>query len=142
MVQRKDFFAVNIGTLARSFGLRSSTIRYYERLGILKPIDRIAGQRQYDRSAEERLAFILSSRESSLTLREIKALIQAGSLGVSPQQLWLETVPKRIAALSRQIELLEAARVALQAKLHCRCRSFRTCERKLAGEYRNSRKPM
>jgi DNA-binding transcriptional MerR regulator len=130
---------VNIGTLARLFGLRSSTVRYYERLGILNPVGRIAGQRQYDRSAEDRLAFILSSRESGLTLREIKALIQAGSLGASPQRLWLEAVPKRMTAISRQIEQLEAARVALQAKLRCRCRSLRACERKLASEYRNSR---
>ena len=40
-----------ISELARQLGLQLSAIRYYERMGILLPGQRISGQRRYDTTA-------------------------------------------------------------------------------------------
>ena len=38
---------LTIGEVARRAGVRTSAIRYYERVGVLEPADRVGGQRRY-----------------------------------------------------------------------------------------------
>jgi len=49
---------LSIGAIAIEAGLRTSTIRYYEKMGLLpKPLRR-NGRRSYDRAILERLAVV------------------------------------------------------------------------------------
>lgn len=64
---------MTIGELAKGFRVRPTTLRFYERGGQLAPAGRVSGQRRYDRAAEGRLAFILSSKESGFTSPKSKA---------------------------------------------------------------------
>src|SRR5262245_66529242 len=47
---------MSIGEVARKMGLRSSAIRYYERLGLLPKAPRVSGRRRYDERMLERAA--------------------------------------------------------------------------------------
>ena len=47
-----------IGVAARILGLRSQTLRYYERLGLVEPIRTTGNHRVYSRSDIERLRYI------------------------------------------------------------------------------------
>lgn len=119
---------MTISTLAQNFKLRSSALRYYERLGILHPAGRISGKRVYDAAGESRLAFILRARESGLTLPEIRALLQAASNGVPPRTLWKDAVKRKTQALQKRILALRQSAKLLRDKGQCRCRTLNQCE--------------
>lgn len=70
-----------IGKLAKQAGVNIQTIRYYERLGLLTPVERRKtlhqqpGYRLYDQEALKRLHFIRQAKEMGFTLREIGELL-------------------------------------------------------------------
>jgi DNA-binding transcriptional MerR regulator len=67
-----------IGGAAARSGFPASTLRYYEALGIVAPVERTgAGYRVYDERSLGRLAFIARAKQLGCTLDEISALVQA-----------------------------------------------------------------
>ena len=66
---------MRIGQLARSVGVNTQTIRFYEQQGLLPPPDRQEnGYRAYTEKHSERLAFICRCRILDLSLAEIREL--------------------------------------------------------------------
>ena len=49
---------LTIGEVARRAGIATSSIRYYERVGLLPPPERVHGQRRYDTDVLGKLGFI------------------------------------------------------------------------------------
>ena len=125
---------MKIGELARRFGIPASTLRYYERRGLLAPPVRVAGRRSYDDAAVRRVAFIRCAKESGLTLREIKTMIEAGKAGVAPRRLWRRAAEEKVTIIDRKIAALQTTRGVLRSKLACRCRTLAQCERTLSAE--------
>jgi MerR family mercuric resistance operon transcriptional regulator len=69
--------AYTIGQLAHATGVPTSTVRYYERIGLLSPEGRTAGNyRLYDEEALKRLHFIRAAQVTGFTLEDITALLQ------------------------------------------------------------------
>lgn len=67
---------LTIGRLAREIGVNLQTVRYYERLGLLRPMARRpSGYRLYDREGLRRLRFIKNAQAVGFTLHEIKDLL-------------------------------------------------------------------
>ena len=67
---------MRIGEVARRLNIPSSTIRYYEKIGIMpEPPRSEAGYRLYDEEHYQRLLFIRRSRELGFTLEEIRGLL-------------------------------------------------------------------
>jgi DNA-binding transcriptional MerR regulator len=67
---------MTIGQLAEATGMAVSTIRFYERTGLLRPSSRSAGNyRLYGREAAERLAFIGAAHAAGFGLQEISAIL-------------------------------------------------------------------
>ena len=61
-----------IGQLAIAAGLPTSTLRYYERAGLLKPTGRSEGNyRLYGEEALERLRFIRAAQATGFTLDDV-----------------------------------------------------------------------
>lgn len=125
---------MNISELARAFGMRPSTLRFYERIGILSPAGRVSGRRHYDKAAEQRLALILSARESGLTLKEIKGLISAAAAGTAPRNLWRNAATTKRNQLEQEFRKLRSMQQSLERKTSCRCKTLGDCERLLAKE--------
>ncbi len=68
---------LTIGELAKAAGVPTSTVRYYERAGILRPSGRSAGNyRVYSKSELERLRFIRAAQATGFTLDDIKSLLR------------------------------------------------------------------
>jgi MerR family redox-sensitive transcriptional activator SoxR len=63
---------LSIGEVARRAGLRTSAIRYYEKIGLLPRAPRIGSQRRYDIDIVERLAVVRFAQYVGLRLTEIK----------------------------------------------------------------------
>ncbi|MEX0645877.1 MAG: helix-turn-helix domain-containing protein [Parvularculaceae bacterium] len=67
---------VTIGRLARASGVKVTTIRYYESIGLIDPPDRSeGGQRIYGSEAIERMRFIRHARDLGFPLEVIRELI-------------------------------------------------------------------
>lgn len=97
--------AVTIGRLARKLGLGAETLRYYERLGLIRPVRRTASNyRLYGRDAERRLVFIRRAQALGFSLEEIRELL---------------SLHGRADATAAEVRRLTAARVReVEAKLH------------------------
>jgi DNA-binding transcriptional MerR regulator len=106
---------MTIGDVARRAHVATSTIRYYERRGILRPDTRESGQRRYRTETLRRLVFVGMMQEIGLTLEEINGILNAASMAE-----WKAIAGERLVALDEQIARLQQARTLLAAALHCR----------------------
>lgn len=67
---------MTIGELARAAGVRISTLRFYERRGLLEPQGRTrSGYRVYDQRDAERVRFLKRAQELGFTLKELAMLL-------------------------------------------------------------------
>lgn len=67
---------LTIGRLAKASGVKVTTIRYYESIGLIDSPDRSeGGQRIYEPEAVERMRFIRHARDLGFTLDSIRELI-------------------------------------------------------------------
>jgi DNA-binding transcriptional MerR regulator len=103
--------AQTISVLARKLGLRPDTLRYYERVGLLRPAERTAsGYRVYDEAAVERLQFIKSAQRMGLRLGDIKELLEVRDRGQCPCGHTQVLVERRLAEVNSEIKQLAAVR--------------------------------
>jgi MerR family copper efflux transcriptional regulator len=100
-----------IRELSRATGVPASTIRYYERMGLLEVPQRSAAQyRLYEKSDSERLRFIQKAKRLGLSLTEIGQLIALRAGGTPPCQQLKTMVAKHLQQLDQQIAELQALR--------------------------------
>jgi len=119
---------MSIGEVARQAGLRTSAIRYYERLGLLPRPDRKGNRRRYTEEVLQRLAVVQFARSSGFTLREVRALF-AGR----PYSEKLRTLAKqKIVDLEVTIERTRAMQSLLSKALRCHCLTLEECGARIA----------
>ncbi len=71
-----------IGELAKAARVPTSTVRYYEREGILRPAGRSSSNyRLYAQEDVERLRFIRGAQATGFTLRDVTELLQPAPCG-------------------------------------------------------------
>ncbi|MBN2623786.1 MAG: MerR family transcriptional regulator, partial [Acidimicrobiales bacterium] len=115
-----------IADAAERSGFSATTLRYYEDVGLLRPVGRTAaGYRLYDDRSVERLRFIARAKQLGCTLDEIRDLAAAWDGGeCAPVQDQLRTVVQakaaeahdRIAALTTFAADVERAAQVLGAR--------------------------
>jgi MerR family transcriptional regulator, copper efflux regulator len=67
---------MRVGELAERSGISASTLRYYEKLGLLRRASRNAsGYREYTNETLDQLALIRRAKEPGFSLREIRTLL-------------------------------------------------------------------
>jgi DNA-binding transcriptional MerR regulator len=107
---------LTIGELASRAGIATSTLRYYEELGLIPAPARITGQRRYPESAVALVGTILLLRDVGFSLAEQKALM--ASRAVAPND-WQRLAQRKLDQLDDQIAKAQAARDAIDQALHC-----------------------
>ncbi len=91
----------SISALSRKTGLSIHTLRYYEKEGLLRYVERTeSGRRVYGEASMGCLLGVLCMKQAGMTLPQIKAFMDVTIEGVS-------TLPKRL-------EMMEAAREQLR----------------------------
>lgn len=93
---------LTIGQVARQSGLSRSTLLYYHRLGLLRPVNRSSGNyRLYSAEDVARLRQVCLYRKLGVPLREIRALIEQ-----RPDEAPAERIlRRRLEALETEIEV-------------------------------------
>ncbi|QOJ01909.1 MAG: heavy metal-responsive transcriptional regulator [Phycisphaeraceae bacterium] len=115
----------SIGAMAKAAGVPTTTVRYYERRGLLTPDGRSrAKYRVYGEASLERLRFIRSAQATGFTLEDIAALLTlldegAGERCRSEVSAMLAgrlaDVEMRLADLTRVREVLREAAATCRA---------------------------
>lgn len=68
--------ALTIGDLAAAADTKAETIRYYERIGLLREPERTASRyRRYEEADVQRLRFVRRARDLGFSLEEVRALV-------------------------------------------------------------------
>jgi DNA-binding transcriptional MerR regulator len=116
---------LRIGEVAAQAGVNTSLIRYYERIGLLLPPERVSGQRRYDPAVLRRLAVIDVAQRAGLSLDEIRGLLDVGTDPLSShlQELARNKLPEIEALIARA----EQVRAWLTAATGCECESVDEC---------------
>lgn len=124
-----------IGEIAMRAGLRTSAVRYYERLGLLPAPERRNGRRQYVESVMDRLAVIRFARETGFTLREIRELLAGRPYSSRLRRM----AGAKVVELDEQIARARAMQAVLKMALGCNCLSMEECGRRIR-HYMSTRK--
>ncbi len=116
---REEPSRLTTGDLARLTGSTLRTIRFYEEAGLLHPVSRTGnGARRFDRSALERLRFVLELREAGLSLAEVRQLLEMRRHANGRQQAVIrltEALDHRIAEIRERLERLKRLEETLLA---------------------------
>ena len=117
------FPELTISEVARRAGVATSSIRYYERIGLLPKPDRSGGQRRYDVDVLGKLGFIGVAQSAGFKLREIKELIDGADglaepmRSLSSQKLGeVEALLERTKAMKGWLEVAQACGCATPAE--------------------------
>lgn len=114
--------ALRIGQLAARAEVTPDALRYYERLGLLPPPTRTpAGYRIYEQSALERIALIRKAQAVSLTLQEIRQVVEVAAGGQDPCQHVRALLARRVADVDRRLAELRSLRQTLTELLERNC---------------------
>jgi MerR family transcriptional regulator, redox-sensitive transcriptional activator SoxR len=116
---------LTIGELARRSGVRASTIRYWERIGVLPEPSRLRGRRRYAATALESLRVIRLAQQAGFTLRELRAL-RATTRG-SRSGGWRAALAAKRVEVERRLSQLARSDRLLEMALGCRCTDLRAC---------------
>lgn len=105
---------MSISEVSAQTGLRTSTLRYYEEIGLLNPTGRVSGKRHYDEGVLQRLALIQTGQQAGFTLAELGTLLNhvldSGEGGAEWQALMtrkLKEMDARLRNIHRMKNLLE-----------------------------------
>jgi MerR family redox-sensitive transcriptional activator SoxR len=79
---------MSIGEVAEATGLQTSTLRYYESIGLLPEPRRLNGRRRYNQSILSVLEVIHLAKECNFSLDEIRTVLYGPPEGESPSQRW------------------------------------------------------
>lgn len=119
---------LTIGELARLTGRRTSSIRYYEEIGLLPEPVRRSGQRRYDDAAVRRLAVIDTARRAGLALDDIRDLLatEAGD-GAGAVEHLRTVAGRKLREVAAMIERAEEMQRWLEAAARCECPDLHAC---------------
>ena len=110
-----DDALLTIGEVARRAGVATSTVRFYERRGLLTADARRSGQRRYRVETLRRLVFIGMLQDAGLSLDDIAGVLDAAHVAD-----WKAIGRRRLTVLDAEIARLQRARDYLEGALLCR----------------------
>ena len=113
---------LTIGELARAAGVPTSTVRYYERVGLVRPSGRTAGNyRYYAEELLDRLRFIRAAQDTGFTLGDIRSLLEFRDGDTAPCREVQTLIENRLADVAERLGDLHHLLDVLQNSLG-RCR--------------------
>lgn len=95
---------ISIGSLAKSIGVTSRTLKYYEEMGIMSPSCRAEGSsRAYTPDDVRKVKFILKLKELGLTIKELQELDRVYAEAKETDRI----IPILVEMLDNNIDILD-----------------------------------
>jgi MerR family redox-sensitive transcriptional activator SoxR len=124
---------MTIGELASLSNLKPSTIRFYEKTGLLPVPTRKNGRRVYSAEAAHRLTLIRFAKETGFSLPEIKLLLHGFPTSTTAGDRWRKLATSKIEQLEANIAKARSMEQMLRSIMKCRCTTIDQCARGLAA---------
>ncbi len=105
-----------IGQVSAMYGIPISTLRYYDREGLLPGIQRTSGIRQFGQREIEALQVIECLKRSGLEIRDIRQFMDWCAEGSSTYAQRLQLFQRQRAAVAEEMERLRRVRDMLDYK--------------------------
>ncbi len=107
-----------IGEFARAGGVPVSTVRYYERAGLLSPERRTGGNyRDYSDRSLDRLRFIRAAQANGFTLADVRVLLQYQDGALAQCGDVQSLIEARLLDLEERFRQLRDVRAVLRSSL-------------------------
>ena len=106
------------GRMAKKAGVNIQTLRYYERIKLLKPASRTAaGYRIYESDSLQRLLFIKRAQDLGFTLNEIRELLALSLASSKSREKVQERTRAKIQDIQKKLDYLKNLKSNLQQLL-------------------------
>src|SRR5260370_26911789 len=118
---------ITIGEVARRAGLKTSAIRYYEKIGLLPKTQRIGGQRRYETNVLTYLAVIDVAKRAGFRMDEIRHLFHGFGKGTPAFRRWQLLAQRKITEMDGLIARAKKMKRLLEKADHCKCLDLEDC---------------
>lgn len=120
---------MTIGELASNSRVHASTIRYWERIGLLPHPPGVGGKRRYSSDAVHSIAILRLAQVCGFRLAEIDHLLHGFRPDVTASKRWEVMARGKRLELSAQIPRLNGMLEVLEGVRRCRCAQLADCGR-------------
>ena len=110
---------MRIGDVAAELGIPASTIRYYEKVGLIEPQQRVSGQRAIDDKAVSTLRFVQLAQAAGFSIAEMRTLQDGYSGDPHVGRMWRTLAGEKQTAVSDQISAFKQMDRLLSEMLKC-----------------------
>lgn len=117
----------SIGEVARLARVNTSTVRYYERIGLLPKSKRVNKHRRFDPSVLQKLELIHFAQEAGFTLAEIKILFSGFEPNTPPAIRWQKLAREKLTEVDALILRAQSMKQMLENGLNCGCLRLEDC---------------
>ncbi|MDX5393984.1 MAG: Cu(I)-responsive transcriptional regulator [Caulobacteraceae bacterium] len=111
---------MNIGQASRASGVTTKMIRYYDEIGLVRPISRTdSNYREYEERQVNELRFIKRARSLGFSMEEITLLLSLWRDRARPSREVKAIADKHVADLDARIAEMQAMADTLRHLSHC-----------------------
>ena len=118
---------ISITEVTQQTGVRPSTLRYYEEIGLIHPTRRVGGRRQYDESVFQRLALIQTGQQAGFTLAEVGVLLQTVLDAESRGAEWHALANRKLSEMDAMLRNIQNMKLLLEDIMNCDDASLAEC---------------
>jgi len=122
---------LTIGEAAERTGIAASTLRFWERAGLLQAQTRVGGKRRYDRHALRQIEMIALSKRVGFTLAETRVVLAGLSEKTAPPKIWRKLASSKLPEIEQTLTEARAMKALLEDGLRCKCLSLEDCLNRL-----------
>lgn len=109
---------LQVGEAAVRCGVSPNTLRYYERVGLVDPVDRDAsGWRVYDEHAIARVVFVTRLRATGMSIRKLREFMDLARAGDHTVDRRWQILQEHRARLCRQRDEIDACLQTIDRKI-------------------------
>lgn len=110
---------LTVTQVAEAAGVRPSTLRYYESIGLLPAPGRVGGRRRYEPDVLQRLEIIRTAQQAGFTLAELRTLFDDVLGSSAPAARWHELVQRKQREVNRLLLNVTSMKMLLEDIMRC-----------------------
>ena len=118
---------MNIGDVSQRLGMPASTIRYYEKEGLIEHQPRISGRRNFSVKSLVTLQFVQLAQAAGFTIAETRSLLENHREDPGCTGLWMPFVAQKQASIKQKIKDLQQMDGILDRLRDCKCTTIQQC---------------
>jgi MerR family redox-sensitive transcriptional activator SoxR len=129
---------LSISQVALLAGVRPSTLRYYESIGLLPAPQRVSGRRRYDAVVLQRLEIIRTAQQAGFTLAELRVLFDDILPGQGAAARWHDLIGRKLQEMNALLRNVQSMKLLLEDIMRCDDDALEECIYWTGQKHKNS----